>query len=466
MAAAFGAAAFVSLGMCVLWPAQAQIAVRNQGYVPYSDAPINYRTQEPVDPVALLQKQLDDGKVELQFDEKSGYLRSTLNLLDIPISSQTLVFSKTSFQHANITPRYPRALFYNDDVYVGAVHGGDALEIIAFDPMQGAMFYVLDEHKVDKPVFQRAELDCTQCHIAPGTRGVPGVFLQSIYPTATGSAAPRAPFFITDQKSPLKERWGGWYVSGELGKATMANSVVSASSAAADSSPATKAPTLDSVDTPFEGAPYVLAPGSDQVAMLVLGHQTQMHNLITLTNYQTRLALHALGQASTDATVTLDDLPEKQRQQITGPAEQLLRYLLFSKETALGGLDGSSIVASSEFAQEFQATGIRDSNNRSLRDFDLSNRIFRYPCSYLIYSSAFDALPEPAGGYVYRRLLEVLTGEDQSPDFAHLSQLDRQAILSILLETKKGLPAEWRTHAHTSQERSETAAPAAARSRS
>lgn len=344
LAAVVAVAGSVSLGLCVFWPAQAQIAVRNQGYIPYSDAPINYRTQDPVDPVALLQKKLDAGTARLTFDDKSGYLRSTLDLLGIPVSSQTLVFSKTSFQHEKITPQHPRALFYNDDVYVGAVHHGKALEIISFDPMQGAMFYVLDEHKVEKPVFQRAELDCTQCHIAPGTRGVPGVFLQSTYPTATGSAASRASFYITDQKSPLKERWGGWYVSGELGDKTMANSVVPAANTAPENRAAPKTPELEALTEPFEDAPYLLAPGSDQVAMLVLAHQTQMHNLITLTNYQTRLALHALGMSSADVPPTLDALPEKQREQIRAPAEQLLRYLLFAKETPLGGLDGQRVI--------------------------------------------------------------------------------------------------------------------------
>lgn len=429
-------------------PASAQIAVRNQGYVPYSDAPINYRSQEIVDPVALLQKQLDAGKATLTFDKSSGYLKSTLELLQIPASSQTLVFSKTSFQHTHISPEHPRALYYNDDVYVGAVHEGKALEIISFDPMQGAIFYVLDDVKAEKPVFQRAELDCTQCHIAPATRGVPGVFLQSVHPTSTGSLAPRAPFFITDQKSPLSERWGGWYVSGELGAPTMGNAVVAVASSPVDPRAAPAPRELSPLPTRFDPSAYLVRE-SDPVALLVLGHQTQMHNLITLLNYQTRIALHDIGQ---EAPTSLDQLPEKQQQQIRNPAEQLLRYLLFAKETPLGGLDANKVIASSAFAREFQALGVRDSDKRSLRDFDLHDRMFRYPCSYLIYSSSFDALPEPAKGYVYHRLLQILSGEDQNPDFDHLNPQDRQAILSILLETKQGLPAEWRAYAEASRQ--------------
>src|SRR3954465_12030023 len=167
----FGVA--LALTLLAAAPAFAQIAVKNQGYIPYSDAPIFYRSDDVSDPVAKLQKQLEQGKAKLVYDEKDhGYLKSVLKLLDIPVSSQTLVFSKTSFQYPKISPEHPRALYYNDDVYVGKVHDGNAIEIVSFDPKQGAIFYLVDERKVEKPVFQRAELDCTQCHIAAGTRGV------------------------------------------------------------------------------------------------------------------------------------------------------------------------------------------------------------------------------------------------------------------------------------------------------
>src|ERR1700754_210887 len=173
----------VAAAACVAGPVFAQIAVRNQGYIPYSEAPINYRSQDLSDPVALLEKQIEDGKVSLAWEPEHGYLKSVLDLLKVPVESQTLVFSKTSFQYPKISPQHPRALYYNDDVYVGKVHDGNAIEIVSFDPRQGAIFYLLDERKVDKPVFQRAELDCTQCHIAAGTRGVPGVLLPPVFPT-------------------------------------------------------------------------------------------------------------------------------------------------------------------------------------------------------------------------------------------------------------------------------------------
>jgi hypothetical protein len=437
----------VGLATYAGWPAQAQIAVRNQGYVPFSDEPINYRTRELQDPVTLLQKRMDKGKARLVYDEKAGYLPSVLKLLDIPRESQTLVFSKTSFQFSKISTDHPRALYYNDDVYVGAVHNGKTVEIVSFDPMQGAIFYLLDDQKVPKPVFQRAELDCTQCHIAAATRGVPGVLLRSVFPAQSGSLTPRTQQYITDQKSPLGERWGGWYVTGSLAGASMANAATGNVPPMADQQAARALPQLGPIAKPFDPAAY-LVPTSDQVALLVLAHQTQMHNLITLANYQTRLALYALQQgAGGTGQLALEVLPQTTQAQIKKPAEQLLRYLLFSREASLGGQDGRQALAASAFARGFAARGIRDSKGRSLRDFDLSTRTFRYPCSYLIYSDAFDALPEPAKAYVYHRLFEVLTGQDQSEDFAGLSASDRAAILAILLATKAGLPSEWRGYA-------------------
>jgi hypothetical protein len=463
---------------CLSMPANAQVAVKNQGYIPFSDAPINYRSNDLSDPVSQLQQKLDQGKAILVYEPEHGYLRSVLQLLQVPIDSQTLVFSKTSFQYPKISPEHPRALYFNDDIYVGSVHEGKAIEIVSFDPRQGAIFYLLDERKVDKPAFQRAELDCTQCHIAAGTRGIPGVLLRSVYPTPTGTLVPGTRALITDQESPWSERWGGWYVTGDLaGGTNMGNTVVedkqsSPASPASDASVArgaagTPAPDaavapgatatpvatgtppaatkLTSLGKPFDASAY-LSPDSDVVAHLVLAHQTQMHNLITLTNYKTRLALYS--QADRDVAPADATLPEATRRQFERPAEQLLRYLLFANEAPLpGSANKQRVGATSSFAKEFAARGPRDSKGRSLRDLDLTTRIFRYPCSYLVYSDSFAALPEPAKTYVYHRLLEVLSGEDQSQDFARLTAADRQAVLEILLDTQHGLPQEWTAYA-------------------
>jgi hypothetical protein len=420
------------VGLLVVGIASGQVAVRKQGFVPFSDPPINYLSDKLNDPVAQLQKRIERGEVKLEYEPAHGYLKSILANLGIPVSSQTLVFSKTSFQYKKISPETPRALYFNDDVYIGWVRDGKALEFSSFDPSQGAIFYLLDQQKVERPALQRAELDCTQCHVAAGTRGVPGVLLRSIFATPTGTQAPQARSFTTGHESPLSERWGGWYVTGTHGGTHMGNAVVEDKEHPEQLDRAAGANVHD-LSKRFDTSAYLSAK-SDIVAHLVLAHQTQMHNLITLTNYQTRLALHSGAP----------------REQYEKPAEQLLRYLLFVDEAPLEG----PVKGDSAFAEEFAERGPRDTRGRSLRDFDLRTRTFRYPCSYLIYTEAFEALPGPAKDYLYRRLLEVLTGQERRPEFARLTAEDRRATLEILLATKQGLPEEWnRYRKHSGMDR-------------
>jgi hypothetical protein len=404
------------------------VVVKNQGYLPFADAPINYRSSKLDDPVARLDKQLERGQIKLHYDSQHGYLKSVLDALHISVSSQTLVFSKTSFQYPEISPAAPRALYYNDDVYVGQVHAGRFLEFVSFDPVQGAIFYVLDEHRDKHPRFERSEVDCIQCHVAPSTKGIPGVMLRSVFTKPDGTANGAARSYVTGQESPIAQRWGGWYVTAKNGtQGGMAN-VLSSDPQHPEQLDRAAGTNLSSLAGHFDTSAY-LTNTSDIVALMVLAHQTQMHNWITLTNYQTRIAL-------ADPKETPEDL----RKRVEAPAEQLVRYLLFTNEVPLQ----TPIGGTSDFARQFSARGPRDSQGRSLRDFDLQKRIFKYPCSYLIYSEAFDAIPSPAKDYVYRRLFDILSGREQAPEFASLSSQDRRAILEILVATKPGLPEEWK----------------------
>jgi hypothetical protein len=194
---------------------------------------------------------------------------------------------------------------------------------------------------------------------------------------------------------------------------------------------------LTSLSGKFDSGAY-LTGSSDIVALLVLAHQTQMHNLITETSYRTRLAFYAQQQKNKAASQ--EPISDKTRSQFEGPAERLVQYLLFANEAPLE----TPAEGNTGFAKDFAARGPFDSKGRSLRQFDLRTRIFKYPCSYLIYSESFDALPEINKDYVYRRLFEVLSGKDQSPEFHNLSPESRRATLEILAETKPGLPEEWK----------------------
>jgi hypothetical protein len=275
--------------------------------------------------------------------------------------------------------------------------------------------------------------------VAGSTRGVPGVMLRSVFTKPDGNPDASAKSYITGHDSPLRQRWGGWYVTAKSGEQGALANVTIADPANPENLDTAAAVNLTSLAGRFNRAAY-LTGSSDIVALMVLAHQTQMHNLITLTNYQTRLALYADRKRNQAAGLPAETISDTARKQFEGPAEQLVRYLLFTKEAPLE----NPIAGTSAFAKEFAARGPRDARGRSLRDFDLHTRIFRYPCSYLIYTEAFDAIPEPAKTYIYRRLFEVLSGRDQSPEFAPLSVEERRAILEILVATKPGIPEEWK----------------------
>ena len=147
--------------------------------LPYEEAIIGYSAQTPDDPIAKLQARIASGEVKLKWDEQFGWLPALLDVLKIPKSSQMLVFSQTSLQRREINPRNPRALFYNDDVYLGYIPHAPMMEISAVDPKLGGVFYSIDQVPQEKPAFTRNQ-ECLQCHVSGRSLGVPGHFVRSL----------------------------------------------------------------------------------------------------------------------------------------------------------------------------------------------------------------------------------------------------------------------------------------------
>lgn len=407
---------------------------------PVEDEAIQYYAQ-PNDPVARLQRRLDQGDVKLEYEPKNGYLLSVLKFLQVPLSSQTLVFSKTSFQQHLISPASPRALYFNDDVYIGWVRGGEVVEISSVDPDRGAIFYTLDQRKSTSPKFVRKE-ECLQCHASPKTLGVPGHMVRSVYPDSEGVPQLQAGSFLTDHSSPFKERWGGWYVTGTHGaQRHMGNNWVS-DKENPERLDLEAGANITNLRKWVDVSAYA-SPGSDLVALMVLEHQVRLHNLLTRANWETRLALSQQEAMNRALGQPLDRWSDSTRSRIHGAVENVLKYLLFADEVKLE----EPVAGTSGFQEEFPKAGPKDQLGRSLRDFDLKRRLFRYPCSFLIYSEAFDALPKPALDYLYRRLWEILSGDVQEKTYSNLGRDDRQAIFEILLETKTNLPAYWSSKA-------------------
>lgn len=404
----------------------------------YERAPINYLTVTPGDPVARLFEAVKAGKVEARFDAKrGGYLEWLLGELRIPVSSQVLVFSKTSFQRELISPERPRALYFNDDVYVGFVSGGDVLEITATDPANGPMYYSLRQSAAaggKGPALVRQSDACLQCHASAMTSDLPGHIVRSVYPDARGQAILSAGSFRTNHTSPLKQRWGGWYVTGTSGEQKHMGNVVSPDRDSIDKTDFTAGTNLTSLAGKFERGEY-LSGHSDIVALMVMEHQAYVHNMMTRANYLTRAALHEGAEMNKVLGRPAEFRSESMVSRIKNACEPLVKALLMSEEAGLTG----PIRGTSGFAEQFAAAGPRDKAGRSLRELDLNRRIFKYPLSYLIYSPSFDQLPAECRDYVYGRLREVLTGKDTTAEFSHLSAEDRRAIREILVQTKKGL---------------------------
>lgn len=388
----------------------------------YDDPPIGYSAAKPSDPIAQLQAKLDAQEVKLKFDNEFGWLPALLEALKVPKSSQTLVFSKTSLQRREITPENPRALYFNDDVYLGYIPGAPLMEVSAADPKLGGVFYSIEQMPSRKPKFTR-EADCLRCHASPRSMGVPGHVLRSIGTELTGEIDPQSEFSAIDHCTPLEERWAGWFVTGQHGSQAHRGNLIGPKAFALFEDEPLHRGNLRELGEFFDEKKYV-ERGSDIVALMVLEHQAHMHNYITRVNYETQSMLATYGHI----------------RYLTNQVNAFLRYLLFTEEAPLT----EPIAGNAAYVQSFEAFGPRDASGRSLRDFDLKTRMFKYPCSFLIYSEAFDHLPPVMHDHLLRRLWEILTNRDKTPDFAKIPAEQRQAILEILRATKPELPDYWR----------------------
>lgn len=403
VAAAWLACVLVGWGQAPLAPS----AMRNHPAIAYGRTP-------PADPVAVLDRRLQAGEVSLAFGPGSGYLRSILEALGVPVESQLLVFSKTSFQASRISPANPRAVYFNDAVSVGWVRGGEVLEFVGHDPRQGAMFYTLDNTPAATPRFTR-NLACVQCHTFDATVNVPGMVVASVFPGPDGTPL-YGPSYVTDHRTPFEMRWGGWFVTGHHRVPRHMGNAVVPDGGELDDLVTPASLHVPRLDGRFDPTGYP-ALSSDVVALLVLEHQARMLSLITRLGWDARIG------------------PQTGRSVDEG-AEELVDYLLFVDEAPLAGP-----VSGYGFAARFTALGPHDRKGRSLRQLDLQTRLMRYPCSYLIHSKAFDSLPAAALDAVYRRLWFVLSGTASEPRYERLSPADRQAVIEILRDTKQSLPA-------------------------
>jgi len=388
------------------------------------DPAIKYSTTPLDNPVVDVNRKLQERTIQLTFEGRGGYLRSALEALELPVDSQLLVFSRDSLQGKLVGEQSPRAIYFNDRVALGWVRDGELLEVAANDESAGVVFYTLEQRPdpLRPPQFIRT-FRCLGCHSTGDTLGVPGLlmFSTSDMDAERFAGVPRR----VDHSDPLARRFGGWFVTGSTGSATHMGNQVAALAARSNRE-------IDSVQGLFDADGY-RALSSDIAAHLVFTHQVGMTNLLTRAAWEARAADPLLHAPTTSA-------PEDEGRvasMMAGIATEVVDYLLFIDETKLT----APVRGASGFAGRFASLGPSDRKGRSLRQLDLTRRLLKYPCSYLIYSPAFEALPPSMKGPIYRRLWEVLSGEERADRYrSALSLADRTSIVEILRETKKDLP--------------------------
>jgi len=395
---------------------------------------IGYGGKAQHNEIEHLQDRLDRGEVKLEFRGPRGYLDSVLQLLDIDPSSQVLVYSKTSLQVDHISAATPRAIYFNDDTYVAWVQNSETLELAVMDDNLGPVFYTLHNAPGGTTAFDRQSSRCLTCHdrFAMAGGGLPQFLLDSAVVDTDGIVIGDTTPVETDDKTPLPQRWGGWYVTGVPdGLKHLGNMQIRRGGNASQHS----GRTLRNLQGLLDTTPYVRG-SSDVVALLVLEHQLLIKNLITRLNYKARTWV---------ADQAYDAVPAQTQKRIRGMVEQLVRAMLFTDAVEYP----SPLAGTAGYDKWFVSQGPHDAQGRSLREFDLHTRLFKYPLSYVIYSDAFNALPSYVKSQAYQRLHEILSGEDHSAAYSKLTAEQRKSILDILTATKSDFASATRVAGST-----------------
>jgi len=287
------------------------------------------------------------------------------------------------------------------------------------------VFYTLDIKKTEQPRLRRRGVECFFCH-AMGNKGALSMVVASVFPDKDGSPAYTSTFISTiDHRTAFDQRWGGWYVTGTHGSQRHMGNAIAADPLRPLDLELSHSQNLTTLTDKIDVSKY-LTGTSDIVALMTLEHQVGMANRLNALTFQYARAQH-------------DGVSDAEWAALDGDIDDLVGYMLFVDEAPFI----EPVKGVSTFTLTFPQRGPRDTQGRSLRDFDLQNRLFRYPLSYMVYSDLFDGLPASIKERVYRRLYDVLTATDANPKYAGFTKADRQSVLEILLDTKPNLPDYW-----------------------
>jgi hypothetical protein len=377
----------------------------------FGEAPHNYWTQ-PDDPFAKFRERVESGQLKLDASgSEKEFVIALLKELGVPATSQLWVYSGTSLQSGRISPRNPRAIYFNEEIYVGYVPGGQ-MEVASLDPDRGAVFYLFNIPRDGESVrFQRSD-KCMNCHAGDAQFKVPGLAVESVIPGPNTGSLDAFRRGLSGHGIPLEERFGGWHVTGAPASlkhhGNMTGNLNGGKLTLTPLPPGTQ----------FDTSKYPVAT-SDLLAHLIFEHQVGFTNRVTEARYLTRAAL-AAGKGrlrNEDAKV----LGEK--------ADELARYLMFADEAPL---PREGVTGDSAFKTDFLRNRKQAPDGTSLKDLDLRTHLFKHRCSYMLYSRVFTTLQPEFKKLVYARLSAAVAEVNPPREFNYLPITEKRAIRTIV----------------------------------
>lgn len=427
------------LGLCAFGLGSAGVPLHAENE--YENAPIRYSDTEPHDAAQRLEKDQETGKVKLPRGSTWDTLFGILKQWNIPQESQVMVFSKTSKQNDRISPATPRVIYFTDNAYVGYSVGG-VFEVSTIDPVLGPIFYLCDPHVPDnEPIRFQRDQSCLSCHGGPFSPEVPGVIVRSVFPGPEGHPIMSQGSTVVDTTTPFSDRWGGWYVTGKHGTALHRGNVTAKEEGEKVTMNFEAGANMKSLEKLFDTSPYPRKT-SDIVALMVLEHQTSTQNILTKANQASMRAMYMQQSLQ-------KELGEKIESEPTGTARRIIDHcaadvvdaLLFKDEALLpqGGIEGDPA-----FQEAFAKNAPQTKDGRSLKDFQLLTRLFKYRCSYMVYSLTFKHLMPQLKETVLAELWKALEDKDPAGRYAYLGGSERKNIKHILAETLEDAPASWK----------------------
>ena len=386
----------------------------------YKAPPHSYWERPPQDAVTAALAKIQSGELKVDTSSDRAFVASLLGALKVPVSSQLLVYSATSMQSGIINPRNPRALYFNDEIYVGFVPGG-LVEIMGVDPELGGVFYIFDKPQPGQLPRTDRSTRCFNCHAGSATMRIPGLLAESVAPIISGASYENYRRDEQGHQIPLADRFGGWHVTSAKPFGETKANIFARSDGSGVKIVKVKPGEMWDIEKH-------LLPSSDILPHLIHEHQIGFDNQVIHAAYLAR----EIGDKGRTPTLADD-------KRLNEKATALVRYILFTDEAKL---PPSGIAGDEKYAADFLSNKKASGTGLSLKDLDLKTRMFKHRCSYMLYTPQWQKLPAMIKNRVYAGMKLALSGKDRN--YAYLSAQERLAIVSILRETLPDLPANWR----------------------